>query len=275
MNAEPASVYILRPACLPGVELVNYRDLRQGTRFVVPWYTAATLRHAHGDYRHRGHSYPCPRDSPVLLNPGELFLAQHVPARDHGAVLISHLQVAPAVLQGAYEESGGRGELCLPIAPRNGPDLSLGLSVLERSLVGEPEPKLGLQEAFALWLDLLLRNAAPGEHRPRTLHEQRAVRRTREILHARLDTELGLDELAAEVGLTKSYLVRAFKQALGIPPHEYQMQLRVAEARRLLSTGMPATEVAHRAGFYDQSHLTRWFKKVVGVTPGAYAQAVR
>lgn len=70
-----------------------------------------------------------------------------------------------------------------------------------------------------------------------------------------------------------AHLVRAFSGAYGIAPHQYLMSRRVDRARRLLLEGRPPGEVASATGFYDQSHLTRHFKKLVGVTPGRYARS--
>jgi AraC-like DNA-binding protein len=65
-------------------------------------------------------------------------------------------------------------------------------------------------------------------------------------------------------------LLRAFRDETGMPPHAYLNQLRVRLARRLLDSGLPPADVAARAGFADQPHLNRLFKRVVGVPPGAY-----
>ncbi len=70
--------------------------------------------------------------------------------------------------------------------------------------------------------------------------------------------------------MTVPHLVRTFHQHVGIPPHEYMVQLRLERARSMLATGAPAAEAAHHAGFADQSHLHRHFKRVIGVTPGKY-----
>lgn len=275
-SSAPLAAYILRPSCLPGVELVQYVARSPGTRFVAPWYSAAVLRGGEGVFRHQGRELPCPRQAAILISPGELFLACHRTGADGEAALAAtHLQVAGEVVARAYEEAGGRGALHFPITPRDGRALGDGMLALEQRLRLEPASALAAQQAFTRWLELLLRNAETPPAEPTHLRERRALAWARELLHERLEQEFGLDELAAEVGLNKAYLVRAFKRELGIPPHEYQMQLRVAHARRLLARGLPATQAAHAAGFYDQSHLTRWFKKVVGVTPGAYAHAVR
>lgn len=272
----PLAAYVLRPSCLPGVELVQYTDSSLGTRFVAPWYSAAVLRSGEGHFGPQGSQLPCPRQSAILIAPGELFLACHgATSGSEAALAVTHLHVAGEAVARAYEEAGGRGSPRFPVVPREGRALGDSMLVLERQLLLEPASALGAQQVFARWLELLLRSAESPPPEPTRLRERRALARAREMLHDRLEQELSLDELAAEVGLNKAYLVRAFKREHGIPPHEYQMQLRVAHARRLLARGLSATQVAHTAGFYDQSHLTRWFKKVIGVTPGVYAQAVR
>ena len=67
----------------------------------------------------------------------------------------------------------------------------------------------------------------------------------------------------------------AFHRAYGLAPSDYQRQLRVRAARGLLSRGVPPTMAAAEAGFADQAHLTRWFRRYYGITPGAYRSAVR
>jgi AraC-like DNA-binding protein len=65
-------------------------------------------------------------------------------------------------------------------------------------------------------------------------------------------------------------LLRAFRAETGLPPHAYLNQLRVRLARQLLDAGLPPAQVAVDAGFADQPHLTRHFKRAVGVPPAAY-----
>lgn len=100
-----------------------------------------------------------------------------------------------------------------------------------------------------------------------------AVERARAYLEARVAEPVRLAELAAEAELGPFQLIRAFRAAHGVPPHAYQMQLRAERARALLRSGEPITGVAFACGFVDQSHLTRVFKRIFGVTPGAYQKA--
>ena len=79
-----------------------------------------------------------------------------------------------------------------------------------------------------------------------------------------------LQALAEVAGLSMYRLARMFRAEVGIPPYAYQLQLRVAEAKRLLASGRSISRTALDCGFYDQAHLTYQFKRYVGVTPGAY-----
>ncbi|NYE44544.1 AraC-like DNA-binding protein [Streptomyces fulvorobeus] len=94
----------------------------------------------------------------------------------------------------------------------------------------------------------------------------------RDLLDERLLEGVALKEAARLVHAHPTHLVRAFSGAFGIAPHQYMMSRRVDLARRLLLDGQPPGEVATAAGFYDQSHLTRHFKRVVGITPGRYVR---
>lgn len=99
--------------------------------------------------------------------------------------------------------------------------------------------------------------------------------RLRELLDAHVVEGLTLGRAAAELGADPTHLVRVFTRELGMPPHRYLVGRRLDAARRLLLAGGRAADVATEAGFYDQAHLTRHFKRFLGVTPGTYAAAVR
>ena len=79
-----------------------------------------------------------------------------------------------------------------------------------------------------------------------------------------------IHDLGVQSELSPFHLIRAFQKEYGVSPHEYLVQVRVEEARKLLQTGLPIVQVAHNTGFSDQSHLTRWFKTRLGITPGRY-----
>jgi AraC-like DNA-binding protein len=130
---------------------------------------------------------------------------------------------------------------------------------------------LEVQSRVARVVDLLLRHAERGAATPRLGWERPAVARVREYLHARLAENVSLDELTRVAGLTRFHLLRVFKQTMGLPPHEYQLVARVQAASRLLAKGERRAKVAAELGFADQSHFGRHFRRIAGVSPGAFA----
>lgn len=110
--------------------------------------------------------------------------------------------------------------------------------------------------------DVALERRAPPVSRQR-----RAVARAREILRERFRDSLSLDAVAASAGVSKYHLVRAFAAEVGTTPHDYLTEVRITHARRLLIRGMPPAHVAVEAGFYDQSHLIRCYRRTFGVAP--------
>jgi AraC-like DNA-binding protein len=114
-------------------------------------------------------------------------------------------------------------------------------------------------------------DARPGISR--VARDDPAVRAAVEYLHDKLTRNITLDELATASGASKYELVRRFNAAIGVPPHAYQVALRVNLARRLLERGERATDVAGLAGFTDQSHLNRHFRRRLGITPARYARS--
>lgn len=98
------------------------------------------------------------------------------------------------------------------------------------------------------------------------------VARARRILRERFKDAVSLTELTQLSGLSKFHLLRVFHEELGLPPHNYQLHVRISRGREMLDSGVPAAEVALACGFSDQAHFTRCFKRIVGYTPAAFAR---
>lgn len=96
-----------------------------------------------------------------------------------------------------------------------------------------------------------------------------------ELMRQRFQDSLELNDLAELAGLTVFQLIRSFRRMTGFTPHAYLTQLRLNAAREDLRRGLDMAETAIAAGFYDQSALTKHFKRAYGITPGQFATAVR
>jgi len=92
-------------------------------------------------------------------------------------------------------------------------------------------------------------------------------------IHMEYAENLSLSSLACDVGLSSFALLRLFKKQLGISPYLLQTGLRIKKAKEQLISGISLADTATGCGFTDQSHMTRQFKRWMGVTPGEYFQA--
>ncbi|GHE33677.1 MULTISPECIES: AraC family transcriptional regulator [Streptomyces] len=117
---------------------------------------------------------------------------------------------------------------------------------------------------------LLRRNGGTLPRRTVRTAGARLAARARAVLEERMAEPPSLDRLAAELGTGPFALLRAFREAYGMPPHTWLTDARVRAARRLLDAGVPPAEAAVAVGFTDQPHLGRHFTRIVGVPPGAY-----
>ena len=134
--------------------------------------------------------------------------------------------------------------------------------------------KLECEERLLSALDLFFtRHAKPATPVVSSFQSPRAVRRAIEYLSEHCDRNVALSELAAAAELDGFLLTREFTRSVGIPPHAYHLQRRIRAAQRCLAVGESVTDVAQQLGFSDQAHLTRLFKRLVGVTPGRYRSA--
>ena len=107
------------------------------------------------------------------------------------------------------------------------------------------------------------------------LHAQGAsLSRVRDYLRDNPTASVTIADLAEMAGRTESHFIRAFHREFGLPPHAYHLRRRLAAASELLVSGVPVSTVAYECGFADQSHLSRKFKEVYGLTPAAWATAL-
>ena len=210
--------------------------------------------------------YDIEKGDVLLVNPGEVH-----DGRPSGGRGRSHrmLEVEVDVHSRICADVGcaERTEFQRPV--NRDPALRQALSAWLTSLLGDELD--GEREASAEFFGLVLAGGgAPGPRIDNDLAKRARARMTDERPHAD-----SIGDLAAEIGASRYQLIRAFKRAFGLTPEEFRRQLRVERARTMLRgrTGLAAIAVA--AGFSDQSHMTREFRRLLGVTPGALRRAFR
>ena len=182
------------------------------------------------------------------------------------------LYLEPDVLAEVAEALGARS----PRLPRqvvlSDAQLASELADLHTSLRHNTDP-LATEERYAIAVEGICRKLKPTPEQSTERPHRSSIDRALELLRERWSEPVALSELAAAASPSPSALVRRFRREVGMPPHAFQLNLRILHARELLRRGMTPVQVAAATGFYDQAHLTRVFKRVVGVPPRRFANA--
>jgi AraC-like DNA-binding protein len=149
--------------------------------------------------------------------------------------------------------------------------LRRAIGTLHRTL-DTPGDELEAESQLAFVSERLVRHLDLAAGPRRVGREPELARQVRTLLDRDLTDAPTLESLAVDLGVHPTLLIRAFTREHGLPPHRYLTGRRIDRARRLLLDGMPAADVAASVGFHDQAHLTRHFRRTLGVTPAAYAR---
>jgi AraC-like DNA-binding protein len=235
-------------------------------------YTIALIEEGVEEFEHSGSLLRAGRGAVALLNPEVVHTGQ-AGGPDGWSYRVLYPSVG-VVEKVAAELGAAPGTPHFPVTVVD--DARSARLVRAAHLAAEHgDPLAASAVLHAALAGLLGRHARPAGTEPMAGRRRgaRAVHTARELLHERVTTPPALDELARLTGLGPHALLRAFRAETGLPPHAYLNQIRVRMARGLLDRGMPPAEVAAAAGFADQAHLGRHFKRIVGVPPGAYQRA--
>ncbi|MFE2433691.1 AraC family transcriptional regulator [Streptomyces sp. NPDC059409] len=155
------------------------------------------------------------------------------------------------------------------------PELAAALRAAHTDLARHPDPLEAESRLPWLLMALARRHSTARAADDAVPASDRVARVVRDRLADELLAPPPLAALATDLGLSRYQLLRAFRTATGMPPYAWLAQHRVARARGLLDAGLRPAEVAALVGFADQAHLTRWFRRVLGVTPAAYRNSVQ
>lgn len=261
----------------------SFRDVLLEHYRYAPGPAAELPRHSHeeyqfcfsldfpGEYHYRGSRHGVPVGSLSVIHPGETHSARD--PFDRGSFATYRMMyAAPGLLRTAASELAGRaaGEpfFAAPIIL----DGKLAGSFLElHRALEESASELERGSRLLDVLSLFVQRHADTRLSPRVAgRERRAVKLVREYLEDNPAENVSLEELARIASLSPYHLNRVFGREVGLPPHRYQVQVRVERAKARLARGASIKQVVSESGFADHSHFTRHFKRLVGVPPSKY-----
>lgn len=262
------------PASLPGAQVMLVDDCARRWRWYHETYTVCTglAIGEPAEWRYRRKAHLQTADGVMLIEPGEI----HANTKITQPASFRVLGIPPELVRRAAEELGAPASWPhVRIAQIHGGAIHGAFRALHAALEGDSGP-LEQQTLFCSALRLMLAHCTEAGVPALRRAAPQAVERARAYLHAHLAEAVTLDDLTRASGAgSRFHLVRTFSEAIGVPPHTYQLQLRISRGRELVAAGAPVVEAAARLGFADQSHFTRHFRRLLGVAPGAFARAVR
>lgn len=258
---------MVRPIEEPGVRLLEIGTSESMFQAFQETWDMCLVTSGAADWRYRGQERTSLAGNIRLKEPGEHFRTARV-HRPAGYVIV---QIEPTALPRYLGHESTRHLRANEISGAEAAALAALVrrahrcdSALERGSILSTLVELALVPRLDGHSRTGSRSAATG-----------ALRRAHDFLHAHFSEEIPLASLASLAGMHEVSFVRAFRRAYGLPPHRLQTELRIRSAKHLLDLGASGAEVAATLGFHDQSHLTRHFKNIVGLTPGRYLETRR
>jgi len=237
------------------------------------YYVISLIECGRQSFTHQGTKHRTPPGGLILINPGAVHTGE---AADAQGFELRALYPSISLMETAVFELTGRRTLpffkdvLIDHHWATNSISSLHSAILEGAGLLESESRI-------LWIlaELIKRYAGMGFTEQRPGKEKKAIQKARNYIDEHFAESVTLSTLAQHVSLSPYYLLRLFRREVGMPPYTYLETVRIRNTQRLLKVGKPLAEVAAEVGFSSQSHMTRQFKKIIGVTPGQYAQYLR
>jgi len=278
MKLEPSArtLHLLKPPVLAGVTLLGGEGLRQRfSRHTHEEYAVGVVTSGVLGFQYLGSTHLAGQGEINLVVPDEAHTG-HPALGEHWSYRMFYVepQCVRDVAAQIGQPSGGLPFFAAGVL--RDPHLANRILSLHVDICGQ---QLSPLETESRWMSLLVnwlqRHAEQCRNSIPVFRHVRAAERVREIIEDEWERKPTLRELSRAVQLSPFQILRAFARRYGMPPHAYLVQRQLREAKSLLDRGYSVAATACGAGFADQSHLHRHFKRAWGMTPGEYCNFVQ
>lgn len=216
---------------------------------------------------YRGSTHILPTGTVFLINPGEI----HAPGPAKAPGWILRVFYFEKKFYQSLSSNFGYNPLRFSHVFVEDQTLSGRLLTLHRSMEEDTNDSLEIDSAFvSIFGRLAERYACDRSQSSAVATERDKINRVKQYIEAHYIKNHTLEELAVVAQLSTYHLLRTFQKTVGLTPHAYLNQIRIELAMQLLREGKTISEAAFDTGFTDQSHFTRNFKLMMGVTPGQF-----
>jgi len=267
------SIRVLLFPDIPGLSILEVVETSREWRWLSTDFSMAVPTTWHGEI--------CYRRRQEDLLPGKVFCSEpgeiHATPRVQRGGNFHGFMIEPEVFDSYAAEHGirlGRAEwsrIVQDLSPTTASSIAAVLR-LARSTPTALEAQSRVVEMFeSLARELLVAT----RRQPPKSPGSGVVAQIRDCLHDDDSANLDLKTLATRFGMSRFQVLRSFRARYGLPPHAYQLCVRIGRARDLLKRGTKVSDVSALCGFADQSHFGRHFKRHIGLTPGQFALQVR
>jgi len=256
---------------LGGLEVLDAKYTHQNfSRHSHEGFTIGVIQKGAQKFYRTGANHVAPQDSIILVNADQVHNGQS--ATDDGW---EYKAMYPLPEQFAEASQGFNQQGVVPYFPEpvvHDPELAQQLRLVFDALESSNNRLLRETLVYGTLVKLMNRH---GKQRPEFEVQGRSkLTLAKEFLDDFPQADTSLQELASLSNLSPYYFARSFQKEFGLPPHAYQVQARLRYATKLIKLGHSLKDVAQEAGFHDQSHFHRHFKRAMGVTPKQYAQSL-
>ena len=238
------------------------------------YYVISVIEQGRQSFTHNGTKYTTPPGGVILINPDTVHTGEAVDAQ--GFELRSIYPASSHMKMAAPELTGHSHVLPMFTHVRvDHPWVTRSVLSLHKAISQEADAMECEVRFIQTLTQLILRYANTPSAEPKLGNEKKAIQKARRYIDDHFAEGLSLSSIAEHVALSPYYLIRAFCAEIGMPPYTYLESVRIQHTQKLIDKGKPLAEIAAEVGFSSQSHMTRHFKKIIGVTPGQYARQIR
>jgi AraC-like DNA-binding protein len=226
-------------------------------------------------FSYRGEKMVAPSGYINLVIPGE---AHDGSAASNEGWTYRMFYLEPKLLeQAVYEISGKTQKLPFFKAGTIKDDYLAGFIRAFHLLLENPNIPLIEQESHLLTMltEFISRHAEERLGAKSVGKENQAVNRVREYIEDTYTQNISIKNLSNLCNLSPFHLIRVFREYIGVPPHVYLKQVRIKRAKDLFAKGFSIAFIAHEIGFTDQSHFSKQFKQITGITPNKYSNIIQ